>query len=173
MSIRPLIASDDQLTAALNRYYPEEQSQSINDLLDEMGDDDDLAKFEGRGESLDLEELRELTDSNPVKQLLNLVLLQAIRDKASDIHFEPFEDEYKLRYRIDGVLYEMRPPPRFLAMAIASRLKVMADLDIAERRMDALLIGDLDRGFTDSAATQFKRYQKGVGMEKARALFYR
>ncbi len=135
MSIRPLIASDDQITAALNRYYPEEQSQSINDLLDEMGDDDDLAKFEGRGESLDLEELRELTDSNPVKQLLNLVLLQAIRDKASDIHFEPFEDEYKLRYRIDGVLYEMRPPPRFLAMAIASRLKVMADLDIAERRM--------------------------------------
>lgn len=135
LSIRPMIASEDQITAALNRYYPEEQNQSIHDLLDEMGDDDDLSKFEGRGESLDLEELRELTDSNPVKQLLNLVLLQAIRDKASDIHFEPFEDEYKLRYRIDGVLYEMRPPPRFLAMAIASRLKVMADLDIAERRM--------------------------------------
>ncbi|HPF40436.1 MAG TPA: ATPase, T2SS/T4P/T4SS family [Phycisphaerae bacterium] len=135
MNIRPLIASEDQISAALSRYYPEGGGQSINDLLDEIGDDNDLAKFEGRGESIDLEELKELVDSNPVKQLLNLVLLQAIRDHASDIHFEPFEDEYKLRYRIDGVLYEMRPPPRFLAMAIASRIKVMADLDIAERRL--------------------------------------
>lgn len=135
MSIRPMIASEDQISAGLSRYYPEGGGQSINDLLDEIGDDNDLAKFEGRGESIDLEELKELVDSNPVKQLLNLVLLQAIRDHASDIHFEPFEEDYKLRYRIDGVLYEMRPPPRFLAMAIASRIKVMADLDIAERRL--------------------------------------
>ena len=134
-NIRPRIASDDQITAGLSRYYPEDAGQSINDLLDEMGDDNDLAKFQDRGDSIDLEELKELVDSNPVKQLLNLVLLQAIRDKSSDIHFEPFENEYKLRYRIDGVLYEMMPPPRFLAMAIASRIKVMADLDIAERRL--------------------------------------
>jgi len=63
------------------------------------------------------------------------VLLQAIRDKASDIHFEPFESEYKMRYRIDGVLYEMVPPPRHIAVAIASRIKVMASLNIAERRL--------------------------------------
>ena len=75
-----------------------------------------------------------MMDLNPVKTLLNLVLLQAIKDKASDIHFEPFEDEYKLRYRIDGVLYEMVPPPRYIALAISSRIKLMADLDIAERR---------------------------------------
>jgi type IV pilus assembly protein PilB len=134
-NIRPMIASDEQIGTALGRYYPEDAGQSINDLLDELGDNKDLAKFEGRGESLDLEELKELVDSNPVKQLLNLVLLQAIRDHSSDIHFEPFESEYKLRYRIDGVLYEMMPPPRYLAMAIASRLKVMANLDIAERRL--------------------------------------
>src|SRR5207237_5338981 len=79
--------------------------------------------------------LKDLVDAAPVKKLLNLVLLQAIREKSSDIHFEPFEDEYKMRYRVDGVLYEMVPPPRFLAMAIASRIKVMANLDIAERRM--------------------------------------
>ncbi|MHC4074619.1 MAG: GspE/PulE family protein, partial [Planctomycetota bacterium] len=60
---------------------------------------------------------------------------QAIRDKASDIHFEPFEDEYKMRYRIDGVLYEMVPPPKYIAAALSSRIKVMADLDIAERRL--------------------------------------
>ncbi|MCK4408470.1 MAG: type II/IV secretion system protein, partial [Candidatus Eisenbacteria sp.] len=70
-----------------------------------------------------------------VKKLLNLVLLQAIRDKASDIHFEPFEDEFKMRYRIDGILYEMVPPPRHIALAVASRIKVMANLDIAERRL--------------------------------------
>ncbi|MFH1420049.1 MAG: ATPase, T2SS/T4P/T4SS family [Planctomycetota bacterium] len=134
-SIKPMIASDDQISVALGRYYPEDAGQSIGDLLNEIGDDSDLAKFEGRGESLDLEELKELVQSNPVKQLLNLVLLQAIRDHSSDVHFEPFEDEYKLRYRIDGVLYEMVPPPRYLALAIASRIKVMANLDIAERRL--------------------------------------
>jgi type IV pilus assembly protein PilB len=66
---------------------------------------------------------------------VNLVLLQAIKDKASDIHFEPFETEFKMRYRIDGILYEMMPPPTHIAPAIASRIKVMANLDIAERRL--------------------------------------
>ncbi len=134
-NIRALIATDDQISAGLSRYYPEGAAESINDLLGEIGKDGDLAKFEGRGESIDLEDLKELIDSNPVKQLLNLVLLRAIKDHSSDVHFEPFENEYKLRYRIDGVLYEMMPPPRFLAMAIASRIKVMANLDIAERRL--------------------------------------
>lgn len=133
--IKPMITSDDQISASLSRYYPEGAGKSINELLEEIGGDEDLAKFEDRGESLDLEELKELVETNPVKQLLNLVLLQAIRDQSSDVHFEPFEDEYKLRYRIDGVLYEMMPPPRYLAMAIASRIKVMAGLDIAERRL--------------------------------------
>ena len=64
-----------------------------------------------------------------------MVFLLAIKDHASDIHFEPFEDEYKMRYRVDGTLYEMVPPPRHLAMAIASRIKVMSNLDIAERRL--------------------------------------
>ncbi len=135
VNIKPLIARDDQINVALARYYPEGAGESINDLLGEINSNKDLAKFEGRGESIDLEELKELVDSNPVKQLLNLVLLQAIREHSSDVHFEPFENEYKLRYRIDGVLYDMLPPPRFLAMAIASRIKVMANLDIAERRL--------------------------------------
>ena len=87
-----------------------------------------LAEFDGRDQSIDLDELKELADSNPVKKLLNLVLLQAIRDKASDIHFEPFESEYKMRYRIDGTLYEMVPPPKHIAVALSSRIKVMANL---------------------------------------------
>jgi type IV pilus assembly protein PilB len=76
-----------------------------------------------------------MAEAAPVRKLINMVFLLGIRDKASDIHFEPFEDEYKIRMRADGVLYEMVPPPRHLATAISSRIKVMANLDIAERRM--------------------------------------
>jgi len=133
-SVKAMITDPDALEEALGRYYNTE-TESINELIGELQDDDLLSEFQNRGESLDLNELRELADSNPVKKLLNLVLLQAIRDKASDIHFEPFEDEFKMRYRIDGVLYEMVPPPRHIAVALASRIKVMANLDIAERRL--------------------------------------
>jgi type IV pilus assembly protein PilB len=76
-----------------------------------------------------------LADSAPVRKLLNMVLLLAIKDHASDIHFEPFEDEFRIRIKADGVLYEMVPPPRHLAFAITTRIKVMANLDIAERRL--------------------------------------
>src|SRR5947207_3775066 len=79
--------------------------------------------------------MMEMAEAAPVRKLINMVFLLAIKDHASDIHFEPFEDEYKMRYRCDGVLYEMVPPPRHLAMAIASRIKVMSNLDIAERRL--------------------------------------
>ncbi|NOT00325.1 MAG: Flp pilus assembly complex ATPase component TadA [Phycisphaerales bacterium] len=129
------LCEQSALQSALDKYYPEGSVDSITNIIDEMASDEDLAAYAGRGESIDLAELKEMAEANPVKRLLNLVLLQAIRDKASDIHFEPFEDEFRMRYRIDGVLYDMIPPPRYTAMAIASRIKVMASLDIAERRM--------------------------------------
>ncbi len=129
------ITDADALEKALTTYYETQSDNNINELIDEIQGDTFLAEFEGRNQSIDLDELKELSESNPVKKLLNLVLLQAIRDKASDIHFEPFEDEYKMRYRIDGVLYEMVPPPKYIAAALSSRIKVMADLDIAERRL--------------------------------------
>jgi len=128
------ITDPDVLQSALTKYY-ETQDENINELIDEIQSDRFLAEFEGRNQSIDLDELKELSESNPVKKLLNLVLLQAIRDKSSDIHFEPFENEYKMRYRIDGVLYEMIPPPKYIAAALSSRIKVMANLDIAERRL--------------------------------------
>jgi type IV pilus assembly protein PilB len=129
------ITDSDALEKALAKYYETQQDENINELIDEIQGDSFLAEFDGRNQSIDLDELKELSESNPVKKLLNLVLLQAIRDKASDIHFEPFENEYKMRYRIDGVLYEMVPPPKYIAAALSSRIKVMADLDIAERRL--------------------------------------
>ena len=128
------ITDPGALENALTKYY-EAQEENINELIGEIQGDKFLSEFEGRNQSIDLDELKELSESNPVKKLLNLVLLQAIRDKASDIHFEPFENEYKMRYRIDGVLYEMVPPPKYIAAALSSRIKVMADLDIAERRL--------------------------------------
>ncbi len=128
------VSEPEAIEEALEKYYAKDE-ENISELINEIQEDSFLAEFEGRGQSIDLTELKELAESNPVKKLLNLVLLQAIRDKASDIHFEPFEKEYKMRYRIDGVLYEMVPPPKHIAMALSSRLKVMANLDIAERRI--------------------------------------
>ena len=116
---------------ALDKYYAHAESvESVISQLDSTAEW--IAEHE---ETIDLEDIRAMSESQPVKKLLNLVLLQAIRDKASDIHFEPFEDDFKMRYRIDGVLYEMVPPPRHIALAVASRIKVMANLDIAERRV--------------------------------------
>ncbi|MCK4625992.1 MAG: Flp pilus assembly complex ATPase component TadA [Phycisphaerae bacterium] len=128
------IADPEMLERALHKYYDVEP-ESIGELINEIAGDGQLAALENRGESIDLETIREAADSNPIRRLVNMVLLQAIRDRASDIHFEPFENEFKIRYRIDGLLYEMVPPPKSIALAIASRIKVMADLDIAERRL--------------------------------------
>lgn len=132
--VQAKIASPADIDELLKKYYSKDE-ESINDLIGKLEQDDFLAEFQGRDQSIDLSELKELAESNPVKKLLNLVLLQAIKDKASDVHFEPFEDEFKMRYRIDGVLYEMVPPPKYIAVALSSRIKVMANLDIAERRL--------------------------------------
>ncbi len=128
------IGDPEQIEKLIQKHY-QAAAESLNEILGELSQDDSLKDLKGRGESIDLDSLKEAADSNPVRKLINLVLLQAIKDKASDIHFEPFEDEFKMRYRIDGVLYEMMPPPAHIAPAISSRIKVMANLDIAERRM--------------------------------------
>lgn len=133
-NVHAALADAEVLKRMLNKYY-DVKEDSMTDLLSEIGHDTTLQQLENRGDSIDLSTLEEMANSNPVKRLLNMVLLQAIREKASDIHFEPFEDEFKMRYRIDGVLYEMVPPPKHIAMAITSRIKVMANLDIAERRL--------------------------------------
>ncbi len=124
-----------QVDDLMARYYGSAEEESISELIGDLASDENLSELDGRGESIDLDTLKNAAEDNKVKRLLNLVLLQAIKDKASDVHFEPFEEEFKMRYRIDGVLYEMVPPPKHLAPAIVSRVKVMANLDIAERRL--------------------------------------
>ncbi len=132
--VEAVVAPCDQIDGVLKKRYGE-QAPSMAAVMAELGDSDTLAALEGRGDSIDLEELAQAAEDNKIVRLLNLVLLQAIKDKASDIHFEPFESEFKMRYRIDGILYEMIPPPKHLALPIISRIKVMANLDIAERRL--------------------------------------
>ncbi len=133
-NVIPAICDPETIKKLLAKFYDVKQ-ESLTEVLHEVASDESLKGLENRGESIDIDTLKELAESNPVKKLLNMVLLQAIKEKASDIHFEPFEEEFKMRYRIDGVLYEMVPPDRTIGVALTSRIKVMANLDIAERRL--------------------------------------
>ncbi len=133
--VKGAIASEADVMAGIERLYAGHH-ESIQDVVKQIEQDKGLQKLAGRNETtIDLEAIEEMAEAAPVRKLLNMVLLLAIKDKASDVHFEPFEEEYKMRYRVDGVLYELVPPPRHLAPAIASRIKVMSNLDIAERRL--------------------------------------
>ncbi len=135
--IRAMVCTEKEMLKALERYYSV-GGESVETLIAEMEQDAALARAAEAVEknvTLDLTSVEALADSAPVRKLLNMVLLLAIKDRASDVHFEPFENEFKIRIRADGVLYEMVPPPRHLAFAITTRIKVMADLDIAERRL--------------------------------------
>jgi len=135
VEVKGAIASESDVTAAIERIYAGHH-ESIADVVKQIEEDKGLQRMAGRNENtIDLEAIEEMAEAAPVRKLLNMVLLLAIRDKASDIHFEPFEEEYKMRYRVDGILYELVPPPRHLAPAISSRIKVMSNLDIAERRL--------------------------------------
>ena len=135
--IRLVVVTQADLKKAQERYYATE-GDTVESIISELESDVDLKRA---AESLDadgpidLTSMEQLADSAPVRKLLNMVLLYAIKDHASDIHLEPFEDEFRIRIKADGVLYEMVPPPRHLAFAITTRIKVMANLDIAERRL--------------------------------------
>ncbi len=105
-----------------------EENSSIDDLLSEISQVD-------FGEENADNDISNMANETPIIRFVNLILQQAIRDKASDIHFEPFEDQFRIRYRIDGALYEMAPPPKSLALPVISRVKVLANLNIAENRI--------------------------------------
>ncbi len=124
------VSNAEAIERALSRYYGD-SVESINDVIAQMEQED---AFSTTG-AFDIANTEKMASLPPVVKLLNLILYQAIRDQASDIHFEPFEKEFKIRYRIDGLLYEMAPPPAHIALALVSRIKVMAKLDIAETRV--------------------------------------
>ena len=129
---RIVVARPKEVQDALDAFYPEHGgsvADVISDLVNEnQGKDQDYA-------NLSDQELLKAANDAPIVKFVNVILQQAIKDKASDIHFEPFGDSFRIRYRIDGDLYEMAPPPKNLAVPVLSRIKVMSNLNISERRL--------------------------------------
>jgi type IV pilus assembly protein PilB len=130
--IHVVVAPTEQIEERIRQSYGTDTS-SMEDVLKQLGEAGELltlAGDDGAAASIEAE-----ANATPIIRFVDLILFQAIQDRASDIHFEPFENEFKIRYRVDGALYEMAPPPRHLALPVISRVKVMANLNIAERRL--------------------------------------
>ena len=128
-----VVATEEQIDAALVRHYGDDAG-GMAGLFDDV-DEDDLAQISGDKKSMDISDAAANANAPAVVKLLNMILMHAIRDKAADVHLEPYEDAFRVRYRVDGVLYEMDPPPRELAPVLTARVKVMSNLDIAETRL--------------------------------------
>jgi type IV pilus assembly protein PilB len=133
--IQLVVADENTIGKLISRHYGED-TESVTDILKELGSDAEIAKEVSEATvSGDDAGMADLANEVPIVRFVNLVLFQAVQDRASDIHFEPFEDEFKIRYRVDGALYEMTPPPKHLSLPVISRIKVMANLNISERRL--------------------------------------
>ncbi len=129
--IQVVVSPTDQIENLIKQYYGTDTS-SMEEVLKQLGEAGELLQLsEGDGEAA----VEAEANATPIIRFVDLILYQAIQDRASDIHFEPFENEFKIRYRVDGALYEMSPPPRHLALPVISRVKVMANMNIAERRL--------------------------------------
>jgi type IV pilus assembly protein PilB len=126
-----VVAPIEQIDDRIKQAYGTDTS-SMEDILKQLGEAGKLLQLRGDDGAAAIEAEANAT---PIIRFVDLILYQAIQDRASDIHFEPFENEFKIRYRVDGALYEMSPPPRHLALPVISRVKVMANLNIAERRL--------------------------------------
>ena len=129
--IQVVVSPQDQIENLIKQYYGTDTT-SMEEVLKQLGEAGELLQLrEGDGEAA----VEAEANATPIIRFVDLILYQAIQDRASDIHFEPFENEFKIRYRVDGALYEMAPPPRHLALPVISRVKVMANMNIAERRL--------------------------------------
>ena len=134
--LQVVVADPAAVVAALGKFYAE-KAESFDDILSSLNTGDDSVKElqAANPQENSADALANMANETPIIRFVNLILYQAVQDRASDIHFEPFEDEFKIRYRVDGALYEMSPPPRYLALPVISRLKVLANLNISERRL--------------------------------------
>jgi type IV pilus assembly protein PilB len=129
--IQVVVSLPEQIEELIKQYYGTD-TMSMEDVLKQLGEAGELLQLrETDGDAA----VEAEANTTPIIRFVDLVLYHAIQDRASDIHFEPFENEFKIRYRVDGALYEMSPPPRHLALPVISRVKVMANMNIAERRL--------------------------------------
>jgi type IV pilus assembly protein PilB len=132
--VQVVVADPADIEKAIDQHYGQQDAGDVSAILKELGDDTEIARE--ASEAVDDAKLAEdLANQAPIVKFVNLVLFQAIQDRASDIHFEPFETEFRIRYRVDGALYEMSPPPKHLALPVISRIKVMSGLNISEKRL--------------------------------------
>jgi len=132
--VEGVLAPEDQIKELVQQHYGDATS-TMDQIVEEVVDAVGGASTSRRRDSVDLADAEAMAQSAPIIKLLQYILFQAIRDRASDVHFEPFEDDFKIRYRVDGALYELQAPPRHLALPLISRVKVMSGLDIAETRL--------------------------------------
>ena len=130
-NVEVVVAAEESIRRAIEKYY--DTGDSLDDVMADF-DDEDLEVVAG-ADDVDINDLEKSAEDAPVVKLVNLILTGAIKKLASDIHIEPYEKSFRVRYRIDGVLYEVMKPPRKLKNPLTSRVKIMADLDIAERRL--------------------------------------
>jgi type IV pilus assembly protein PilB len=136
-SIEVVVASEVSIRGAIAKYYMvqnQRQAGTLDDILGELEEDDVELEKSDAG-AIDLTDLEKQSEEAPVVRLVNKILIDAIKIRASDIHIEPYEKEYRVRYRVDGVLSEVMRPPLKLKNALSSRIKIMSRLDIAERRL--------------------------------------
>jgi type IV pilus assembly protein PilB len=134
--VQVVVADPAEIEKALDRCYGQEEAGDISQILKELGSDKEMERAVSEAGAMDdAKQAESLANQAPIVKFVDLVLFQAIQDRASDIHFEPFEDEFRIRYRVDGALYEMAPPPKYLALSVISRIKVMSNLNISERRL--------------------------------------
>ncbi len=134
MDVSPMIASEKSILDKLNNLESS-KAGTMEDIINDAADAEGLETVSEAVEQVNLDQLAASSEEAPVIKLANLILVQAIKERASDIHLEPFEKMVRLRYRVDGALIDKVPPPKNLQIALASRLKIMASLDIAERRL--------------------------------------
>jgi type IV pilus assembly protein PilB len=146
--INPVIATKSDILKALDEFYGKSSmlKSAVNASYDKSGMEEDAAPVESLEEELSLDKLVARAEEAPVVKLVDLIIRQAINERASDIHIEPFKDRISLRYRIDGKLYEIPPPAKHLNLALVSRVKILARLDIAEKRLpqDGAIVVKID-----------------------------
>ena len=132
--VQVVVADPAEVQKTIERLYGAE-TEDFSEILKELGSDEEIAREAAEAAGGDDKAAEDAANAAPIVKFVNLVLFQAIQDRASDIHFEPFETEFRIRYRVDGALYEMSPPPKHLALPVISRIKVMSGLNISEKRL--------------------------------------
>ena len=144
LSVEPVVVSETALNTAITKHYGSSREMELAKVMEDLvaesslpdfGDELDQLELDNPDEEIDLENLERMSEDAPVVKLVNVILVDALRRSASDIHIEPYEKEFRVRFRMDGVLYNIMTPPMKMRDALTSRLKIMARLDIAEKRL--------------------------------------